>query len=1546
MSNAFVNIFGEPYAQDTDQTPSFKETMTSAFRLDNDLVNWYDMATKEQAPSDPNFNFDTQWQQAGKLPIEWKPLLARSTSAQDFSLRLGRIQQEEKDKAVLAASGWGGTFSALAAGVVSPTIFLPFVGQARGVAAVGQAFAWAAAAATAQEAPLYFNQQTRTEAESLGSIALGTLLGGVMGSAYGLMRPVEREALEASFASRSAAREMPDGPLDLGYAVRKSEVVPELRQAQLREHRNISASELAVRIRGTDENLAWLSDEKFDLPVATYKQLAEVSRGEAASDATLAKDELVKVFGDEAAQVSDPVQVLQDLGKVYDNSGVRFAEEAVGAEKGLRLSEALAEVDRLKGTAQQVDGMVPELTTKAIPSTELSGLDAAPLSAAARVERNTRGVAQATGGAKGAAMRAFGRMSPLFRMAMNKVSPTLRDAAFKLGDGGLQQAGLDVAEGSALGGSVSARVAFYDVALSDFMTALDKAYTRYIFGDVPDSKIRDIMAQARSAASMLPEGKMKFPEFSEAVYDGLVTGQMADGLGDSVNAFRKFFATFNDTHKRYLAELRARGLDVRPLYRELEDSDFEKGIIEYAHQVYDGTKIEKDPARFDEVFGDWIKGQLDSSFASAREKFAKRQAELQARLDYAQLSPAEKEAAYASLEDDLTLLRESPEYSSVAQERQNIRKEMLDEGYAEPAIRQAVKAYEDGLDGAQAEALAAYKAGRRKLLEYKKLGGGATARADTLAAAIDKIDASVEGELRGDIGRLAKQAAKIEAAVDNRIAELAKAEAAVAKTLKTLAARQEKMLATLKKARSKTSTRSIATIEAAQAAKLKYDAALASLTAAKGKDVALAERISNLNLQRELAIKDTSEMLLKRGARKAELEDKLAAETAASAVVEEGDAVARAELYKTMMFNREQDFEQLWRERGAVGTDLLAGEVDFSEQAAKEALYLRQQLTGGRNELIPAGMIIRQGERGAQLTRALKIPYAMKREFLIRDAETVARAYLRQMGPDLEIWRAFDGSVNGASVVERVRADAFDLRFQLQQSNFVKLPAGWANKADDVMTRVRDNLELPSGSEDLFVDASNFSLEAKPGFTEITPELRQKLNDFINTSEQAGIKEFDASIQRLRHTRMVPQDSNSLMWRSGRALKDLNVMTMMGMVPISSLADVAMPVLKYGFAKTFAGSWKNYMESLAGKAVGESGRSFRVASREVNRKLALNLEPQLHGRAQAILDIGEAYAGGKTYVERAIRFGANKMGLVAMFDYWTAGMKGVAAAATHATLATYVPEVAKAIHAGGAMSDELVAMRTKLRSLGLRDTDIIRIDAMMAAPGGMEKFSNGAELPNFDAWQDVEAYRAYGAAVKSDVDSMIITPGLERPLWTDENMAYSMVAQFRSFTFASNSRVTMAMLQGNQPYLIQGSLMALAMGAISYYTYANVVGGKTRDKANKLDPEDWLYQAVDRSGLLGAISLGQKVGEQIPMLNQYAVFGGKDMPYRRGAGLLGSIFGPSVSQAQKVSDLVMNIDDPAQRDENLKRIRQVFIPYQNVAYLRHAFDALAAAIGE
>lgn len=82
------------------------------------------------------------------------------------------------------------------------------------------------------------------------------------------------------------------------------------------------------------------------------------------------------------------------------------------------------------------------------------------------------------------------------------------------------------------------------------------------------------------------------------------------------------------------------------------------------------------------------------------------------------------------------------------------------------------------------------------------------------------------------------------------------------------------------------------------------------------------------------------------------------------------------------------------------------------------------------------------------------------------------------------------------------------------------------------------------------------------------------------------------------------------------------------------------------------------------------------------------------------------------------------------------------------------------------------------------------------------------------------------------------------------------------------------------------------------------------------------------------------------MLNQYAVFGGKDMPYRRGAGLLGSIFGPSVSQAQKVSDLVMNIDDPAQRDENLKRIRQVFIPYQNVAYLRHAFDALAAAIGE
>jgi hypothetical protein len=235
---------------------------------------------------------------------------------------------------------------------------------------------------------------------------------------------------------------------------------------------------------------------------------------------------------------------------------------------------------------------------------------------------------------------------------------------------------------------------------------------------------------------------------------------------------------------------------------------------------------------------------------------------------------------------------------------------------------------------------------------------------------------------------------------------------------------------------------------------------------------------------------------------------------------------------------------------------------------------------------------------------------------------------------------------------------------------------------------------------------------------------------------------------------------------------------------------------------------------------------------------------------------------------------------------------------------------------------------------------------MEGARTAFEYFSNGAALPNLDDWTDGEAFTAYAAAVQSEVNKLIVTPGLERPNWTDENMAYSMVAQFKSFTFASNTRMMMSGLQGNEPYLLQGIASGLAFGTIAYYLYALSVGGKTLERANQMDAQDWIYEAIDRSGLLGALSLGQRVGEQIPALNQYAMFGGEDKPFRRPTGMLGQIFGPSVGQMEKMAEFLklLDSDNPSEAKKARKILRQVFVPYQNHFLLGKLFDRAGETI--
>jgi hypothetical protein len=163
-----------------------------------------------------------------------------------------------------------------------------------------------------------------------------------------------------------------------------------------------------------------------------------------------------------------------------------------------------------------------------------------------------------------------------------------------------------------------------------------------------------------------------------------------------------------------------------------------------------------------------------------------------------------------------------------------------------------------------------------------------------------------------------------------------------------------------------------------------------------------------------------------------------------------------------------------------------------------------------------------------------------------------------------------------------------------------------------------------------------------------------------------------------------------------------------------------------------------------------------------------------------------------------------------------------------------------------------------------------------------------------------------------------------------------MLSQFKSFMYSATQRMGMSGLQGSDPYVLQGVLFSIALGGVSYYASAYASGGKALDKANQLDPSDWIYEGVDRSGILGVLSWPQQIGEQIPALNQYAIFGGEEKQFRRPYGGFGAVFGPTASKAEEMLGLLKTFDDPKQASANARRIQQ-FVPYQNLFFLQSMF---------
>lgn len=577
---------------------------------------------------------------------------------------------------------------------------------------------------------------------------------------------------------------------------------------------------------------------------------------------------------------------------------------------------------------------------------------------------------------------------------------------------------------------------------------------------------------------------------------------------------------------------------------------------------------------------------------------------------------------------------------------------------------------------------------------------------------------------------------------------------------------------------------------------------------------------------------------------------------------------------------RRDKFLDRWRERGLANPSAAIDGVapDFRDWAVEQAQAVAESMANMTDRLPVHDIIV--GKHGVERARVLSIPSKELEFVLENDAERLARIYIRTLAPDVEVAKRF-GDVNASSILGSEGSLVNEYRQLLDK---IETEVDRAGKPLSEAVKEQRRLKLAKRYKDI-------------------------RNDLQGT------------LDRIRHLWGIPENPEGFAYRAGRLVMQLNVMRYMGMVMVSSVADVANIVLKHGLTRSMRDVFVPLITNF--KQLQMTGREAYLAGEA--------LDVYLHTRASQLFDINDMIRPG-TKLERGVEYATSRMGLIAGFDLWNRELKKLSSVATTAHM---MDDMKLLIEGGGAAKDRAAAQEY-IASLGLRPEDVDRIWKQMLDTNGGEKV-NGLWWPNTENWTDKEAQRLFRQALSGEISSTIVTPGLERPLWMDRNIGFRLIGQFRSFAFSSLTKTLMAGLQQPDMALMNGTIISLAMGALSYYLWALTTGGDALDEALNGDIGKWADEAIARSGRLAVAQEGWELAQRLPWIRDVSTFSGQRNTQRQGVDFTELFMGPSYDFLSKAGYVLVNLDSPT--GSTVHAARQL-VPLQNVFTLRRGFDAL------
>lgn len=1093
---------------------------------------------------------------------------------------------------------------------------------------------------------------------------------------------------------------------------------------------------------------------------------------------------------------------------------------------------------------------------------------------------------------KGIAGKRLGDLTPA---NITQIIPTVfnMNARFDMGkriSSLIEDSGLRI-HGATPGGTVANRVRTWDGPLAEALGRIERAYAQYRLG-------------AASAAKPAAIARSKIANL-RAKPEVLSAQQFRQAIG---RAMRE-----NDTHAVPEVQEMAktlRTLIYDPVFKAAKEEGLFKdlpdevlGDSSYLNRVYDLSLIEMRKPEFIQKLTDHYNAKLEAEFQKAFDGLKKRETRSAERAEDFSRPPEEVTALRKKFEDDLKVLNEDRDEDLVE----------LEDAISDK--RAEARAFGSGTPErakANAEARALEQEGGAPLAEtretratinrrLKNLRRAHSALEERQQAKLDKIERAEELSF-ATLTRLVRRGQKVLKDFDKLSDESLEGEASKLKNqFADTAARYDRNEERIAKIFDDEFESDLPTSPFAQAAKVESQAF--------DKMTAVADQLGEV---------ETFDRNMWRDAVQAGLDDAIARAQSiverravrSSRLADQAKDLDPALAAKRLAGLREEDrlraqaFMDEWREKGADHIDPVTGVADFAQHARAIAATTTDRILGTNIRLPGMDMIL--NPRDAELARTLDIDSNSLtsevdgRSFLVDDAQELAARYIRTMAPDIELHRALGDF-------------APDMGRNVMFQKFNEEVNARVTKAQEDM---RAGLNPENGKK-----------ASRP----YTQEQIDRASKAIEDEASQVRRNLEAMIARVRHTWGQPADPSALGARAAKVAANVNVLRFMNMVTVSSFADVGRPIMKHGLLRTFRDGYVPFAKGLA------NGTLLRESFSERHlRATGAALDVALNSRSSQLFDVGDYIVRG-TKFEKALEWGSSKIGVVAMFDYWTAAMKQISGAVSNARLMDSI-----AVVAGGekASARDLQKAIEYLAAGGIDDDYAMRIWKESQREGGGE-LVNGQWWANTENW-DFETKQAYNAFLLRDVNNSIITPSVDAPLFMDRTPFRRLIFQFKSFGMASTTRTFMAGLQQRDMAFMTGSMVSLAMGGLSYYTYANIVGGKVlAEMQNDIAEGNYSKFAdemINRSGLLGFGADIQSVASSIPGIADYASFSGSRTTRQGASNLSETLLGPTFGDLLNTgTNIATGAASPTQGTLHQTR---TLMPLQNHILFRRIFDAI------